>query len=162
MFCSVLWVFFKQQNCSHSIIVFEHVCIQELRYEGQWRRYDFQGSDHFILLCENTSNPPEVLSCYKRFICYTPPAKLVTGSTFHALFFLMSQVSSGFSTKDQCWQTCISVLLVMFMWSLCPTAENSPSTKLRRTETWQVQHWWKEDQRKSRGEGSQSGRSKDG
>lgn len=87
VFCSVLWVFFKQQNCSYSIIVFEHACIQELRYEVQWRRYDFQGSDHFILLCENTSNPPEVLSCYKRFICYTPPAKLVTGSTFHALFF---------------------------------------------------------------------------
>lgn len=53
----------------------------------QWRRYDFQGSDHFILLCENTSNPPEVLSCYKRFICYTLPAKLVTASTFHEFFF---------------------------------------------------------------------------
>lgn len=49
-------------------------------------------------------------------------------------FLMMSQVSSGFSTKNQCWQTCISLLFVTSMGSQrrpCPRAENSPSTKLR-------------------------------
>lgn len=92
------------------------------------------GSDHFILLCENTSNPPEVLSCCKRFICYVPPTKLVTGSTFHALFFNDAPGELWLQHfQNHCWQTCMSVLLVTFIqsqWSPCPKAENSPSTKL--------------------------------
>lgn len=81
----------------------------------------------------------------------------------HSLL-MMSQVT-GFSTKNQCWQTCVSVLLVTFIWSQwspCLRAENSLSAKLRRKETWQVQHWWKENHRKARGEGSQNGKGKGG
>lgn len=49
-------------------------------------------------------------------------------------FLMTSQVSSGFSTKNQCWQTCISLLFVTFIWSQrcpCPRAENRTSAKLR-------------------------------
>lgn len=149
--------------------MFEHVCIQELRYELQWRRYDFPGSDHFILLCENPSNPPEVLSCYKRFICYAPPAKLVTGSTFHAFFF--NDVPGELWLQHQksvLANLCICPPCHIPMVSLVSLPESRKQCKYKaenwlwRKETWQVQHWWKENHRKARGEVAESGRGKSG
>lgn len=82
---------------------------------------------------------------------------------------MVSQMSCGFSTKNQCWQTCIFVIHVIFVWSQwspCPTAENGPTTKLRTDyegkRAGRYSRGGKKIMRKARGEGPPSGRGKDG
>lgn len=82
-------------------------------------------------------------------------------------FIVVSQVSCGFSTKNQHWQTCVCVthvLCVSSQWPPCLRAESSPSTKLRidygRKRARRYSRGGKKTAKKARGEEPQGGRGK--